>query len=121
MNSSRVERRTRLSLRSRSEIQRAGSFGLIAYSAPAAEHMVTHPRHREQTLQKTCKALGGKLLQFYYCFGEYDALVIVELPNNKAAAALSLSADASGAVKLIKTTVLLTVDEAKSRVRILPI
>jgi len=39
-------------------------------------------------------------------------MVLAELPDNKAAAALSLSAEASGAVKMIHTTVLLTVDEA---------
>ena len=68
--------------------------------------------HREEALQKSCHALGGKLHHFFYCFGEYDALGIAELPDNKAAAALSLSADASGAVKQVSTTVLLTVAEA---------
>ena len=82
------------------------------YSAPAAAHMVQHPQHREQALKKSCQALGGKLHEFFYSFGVFDALGIVELPDNKAAAAFSLSVEASGAVKQIATTVLLTVDEA---------
>jgi len=83
-----------------------------SYSAEAAAHLVQHPQHREQALRKTCETLGGKLHAFYYCFGQYDAIALVELPDNRSAAALSLSADASGALKNISTTVLLSVAEA---------
>ena len=83
-----------------------------SYSADAASHLVHHPQHREKALKESCEVLGGKLKEFFFCFGEYDAIALVELPDNRAAAALSLSADASGAVKKIATTVLLTVDEA---------
>src|SRR5262249_60599027 len=83
-----------------------------SYSAEAAAHLVQHPQHRETALRKTAETLGGKLHGFYYCFGEYDAIALLELPDNRAAAALSLSADAAGTVKKISTTVLLTVPEA---------
>ena len=82
------------------------------YSAQAAANLVHHPQHREKVLKETCETRGGKLHAFFYCFGEYDAIALLELPDNRAAAALSLSADASGALKRLKTTVLLTVDEA---------
>ena len=83
-----------------------------SYSPSGAAHLVQHPQHREEALQKSCHALGGKLHQFFYCFGQFDAIGLAELPDNKAAAALSLSADASGAIKQVSTTVLLTVAEA---------
>ena len=83
-----------------------------AYSGTAAAHMVKHPQHREDAVRETCKSLDGKLHQFFYSFGDYDALALVELPNNKAAAAMALSVEASGAVRQIHTTVLLTVAEA---------
>jgi len=83
-----------------------------SYSSAATNNMVQHPQHREEVLRKTCKSLGGKMHNFFFSFGEYDAVVLAELPDNKAAAALSLSAEASGALKAIHTTVLLTVDEA---------
>jgi len=83
-----------------------------SYSPAGAAHLVQHPQHREEALQKSCHALGGKLHHFFYCFGPYDAIGIAELPDNKAAAALSLSADASGALKQVSTVVLLTVAEA---------
>lgn len=82
------------------------------YSAEATAHLVQHPQHREKIIKETAETLGGKLHAFFYCFGEYDAIALIELPDNRAAAAMSLSADASGALKRLKTTVLLTVDEA---------
>ena len=44
--------------------------------------------------------------------GIIPAMVLAELPDNRAAAALSMSAEATGAIRTISTTVLLTVDEA---------
>lgn len=88
-----------------------------AYSGTAAAHMVDHPQHREEAVRKACESLGGKLHQFFYCFGDFDAVTVVELPNNKAAAALALSVEASGAVRQIHTTVLLTVAEAMAAMK----
>jgi uncharacterized protein with GYD domain len=83
-----------------------------AYSSSAAAKIVQHPQHREEALRKSCEALGGRMHQFFFTFGDYDTMVLAELPNNSAAAALAMSAEASGAVRMISTTVLLTVDEA---------
>jgi uncharacterized protein with GYD domain len=61
--------------------------------------------------------LGGKVDSFYFGFGERDAYVVVELPDNEAAAAAALAVNASGGAT-VKTTVLLTpeqVDEAAKR------
>jgi uncharacterized protein with GYD domain len=88
-----------------------------AYTDKADAAMIRHPQHREQAIQKTCEALGGKMLHFFFSFGEYDALTIAELPDNKAAAALSLSAEAGGAVRMVRTTVLLTVDETMAAMK----
>ena len=88
-----------------------------AYTGTAAAHMVEHPQHREDAVRKSCETLGGKLHQFFYSFGDYDALALVELPNNKAAAAMALSVEASGAVRQIHTTVLLTVAEAMAAMK----
>jgi len=63
------------------------------------------------------KAVGGKLESFYFGFGERDAYVVVDLPDDEAAAAVALAVNASGGAT-VKTTVLLTpeqVDEAAKR------
>jgi uncharacterized protein with GYD domain len=82
------------------------------YSTEGSRRLAGHPQHREQALAKACESLGGRLVSFYYSFGDYDAVLIVELPDNQAAAALSMAADAGGATRTLKTTVLLTVAEA---------
>ncbi|MEI6209243.1 MAG: GYD domain-containing protein [Desulfuromonadales bacterium] len=63
-----------------------------------------------EALEHMVKGVGGTLESFYYAFGEFDLVVIVDLPDNASAAALSLTISSSGASK-IKTTVLLTPEE----------
>jgi uncharacterized protein with GYD domain len=46
------------------------------------------------------ESLGGKLESFYFSFGERDAIVIADLPDSIAAAALSLAVSATGSVRL---------------------
>lgn len=65
---------------------------------------------RRSAVEQMVSGLGGKLEAFYYAFGDADAYVIVEAPDNVSAAAVSLAVNASGAVSL-KTTPLLTAEE----------
>ena len=65
---------------------------------------------RRAVVEKVVQKLGGVLEIFYFSFGKDDAIVIVDLPDNIAAAAVSLAVSASGAGAMV-TTPLLTVDE----------
>ena len=65
---------------------------------------------RRAAIDKLTEALGGKVEAFYYALGEEDVIVIVDLPDNTTAAAISLAVNAIGAVQL-KTVPLLTVEE----------
>ena len=62
---------------------------------------------RRAVVEKAVKSNGGKLEAFYFTFGIRDAIVLVDLPDNTTAAAVSLAVSATGAVAF-KTTVLLT-------------
>jgi GYD domain len=53
----------------------------------------------------------------YYAFGEYDAVIITELPDNVSAASLLLAAAGGGALKALKTTVLMSVEEGIEAMR----
>src|SRR5689334_1853797 len=53
---------------------------------------------RKSTVEKLVKSLGGKVEVFYYAFGEYDAYVILDLPDLATATALSLTINATGLV-----------------------
>ena len=65
---------------------------------------------RRALVQKMTKALGGKMEAFYYAFGDTDAFVIVDVPDAKAMAAVSLAVNASGAVT-VRTVPLLTAED----------
>jgi uncharacterized protein with GYD domain len=72
---------------------------------------------RREAVQAAVSSLGGQLECFYFGFGEHDAVVIADLPDNQAAAAVALTVNAAGGATA-HTTVLLTpeeVDEAAQR------
>ena len=56
---------------------------------------------------------GCKLHAFFFAFGEGDAVVLMEAPDQKTMMATLMSTASSGAVS-IKTTVLVTAAEAKA-------
>jgi uncharacterized protein with GYD domain len=72
---------------------------------------------RRNAVADPVRSLGGELECVYFEFGDHDALAIVDLPDNDAAAAMSLIENSTGALK-VTTTVLLTpeqIDEASQR------
>jgi len=66
------------------------------------------------------EALGGRMESFYYAFGSRDVVVLADLPDNVASAALTLAVNQTGLVTA-STVVLITADEfdraAKKAVR----
>lgn len=65
---------------------------------------------RRADVQSAVSALGGKVEAFYYAFGTDDVVIILDLPDNVTAAALSLTTSGTGAVRT-RMTPLLTVEE----------
>ena len=55
---------------------------------------------RRDAIKDLVEKSGGKLLAFYFAYGESDAYVITEYPDRSAALALSIAVNASGAVRL---------------------
>ena len=55
---------------------------------------------RVAAVTKLTKTLGGKVEAFYFAYGECDAYLILDVPDDAAALALSLAVNASGAVTL---------------------
>jgi uncharacterized protein with GYD domain len=66
--------------------------------------------NRRDATEKLVKSLGGRLVAYYFAFGDYDGIAIVEGVDNIDAAAAALIVGMSGAVTT-KTTVLMTPDE----------
>lgn len=68
---------------------------------------------RRQAVTRAVEGLGGRLEAIYYALGDYDVMLIVDMPDAISGAALGLRVSASGLVRT-KTTPLLTVEEADS-------
>ena len=71
---------------------------------------------RRAAVDKLLSSVGGKVESFYYAFGDTDAYVIVDVPDNVTAAAVALTVGASGAVNC-RTTVLMTPEEVDQAVK----
>jgi uncharacterized protein with GYD domain len=71
---------------------------------------------RREATEQLIKSLGGKLVAYYFAFGEYDGIAIVEGVDNIDVAAAALLVGASGAVRT-KTTVLMSPDEVDKATR----
>ena len=84
----------------------------ISYSQESIKAMAATPQDRSAEADKLFNAMGGKLHQFFFSFGDYDAVVIGELPDNVTMAACSMAVSAAGTVSAFKTTPLLGMDEA---------
>lgn len=65
---------------------------------------------RQEATKQLVESVGGTLEAYYFAFGDSDFYLIAEAPDNVSAAAGSLVANATGAVK-VKTVVLLTPEE----------
>lgn len=65
---------------------------------------------RRAAIQKLIEGLGGKVEGFYFAYGEHDAYVIADFPDATAGLAVTLAANASGAVRL-STVPLITPEE----------
>ena len=65
---------------------------------------------RKKAIQDVAKSVGGKVEAMYFAFGDTDAYVVVDLPDNVAAAAVGLVVSASGLANA-STVVLLTPEE----------
>ena len=71
---------------------------------------------RREAASKAIEGLGGKVEGFYYGFGDHDAYVIVDSPDEVSAAAVCLAVGATGAVTT-NTITLLTPEQVDDAVK----
>ncbi len=72
---------------------------------------------RREAVTAAAEGLGGSVESFYFGFGDVDAYVVVDVPDNESAAALAIAVNARGGAT-VKTVPLLTpeqVDDASKR------
>ncbi len=84
----------------------------VAYSREGWEALLAHPQNRIEAVRPAIEKLGGKIETAWFAFGEYDVVVITELPDNVSAAAISIAFAGGGACKAVQTTPLMSPEEA---------
>ena len=82
-----------------------------AYTSDAWAAQVKNPQNRIEAIRPLIEGLGGKIVGAWNSFGDYDIVIILEMPDNTAIAAASIAASAGGDIKAINTTPLMTIEE----------
>ena len=84
----------------------------LAYSQGAIKAMVANPSDREAAARKLIEALGGRLHNLFFAFGEWDVVCLIEAPDDKAMMACAAAVAASGTVSKTATTKLMSAADA---------
>ncbi|HJU06036.1 MAG TPA: GYD domain-containing protein [Nitrospiraceae bacterium] len=58
---------------------------LVKFTEQGIATMKDQGISRSDTVQRNVESLGGRLVDAYYCLGEYDVVAILEFPDNQAA------------------------------------
>ena len=71
------------------------------------------PEDRHAAIARLCEQVGGKLVSLYFTLGQYDFIVISEMPDAKAASMLAFVATGGGGIEGSVTTQAYTTAEAR--------
>jgi uncharacterized protein with GYD domain len=83
----------------------------FSYTPETWARLIGNPEDRRNAAQAYIESVGGKLVGFWYAFGEHDGYTLWDAPDRVSMAAVALAIGSGGALSSIETTVLLTVDE----------
>src|SRR5579863_617337 len=83
----------------------------VAYTSEAMAAMIKKPQDRASVVGKAVAKLGGTLKEAWLTFGDYDTVVLVEMPDDISAAAFAMAISAGGSCSAVKTTPLLSVED----------
>lgn len=72
------------------------------------------PEDRQAAISRLCEQAGGKMLNLYFTLGQYDFMVISEMPDAQTASVISLVAGGGGGIENAVTTQAFTPAEAKT-------
>lgn len=71
---------------------------LLRYTQKGVENLKDSPQRLDAT-KKAIEAAGGKLKAAYWTLGQYDAILIVEFPNDEAGFKVNLAGAMKGYVR----------------------
>lgn len=88
-----------------------------SYGAEQFKALINAPHDRGPEFRKIIEAFGGSLHDYYFAFGDFDGVAIVDFADETTCAACMMSVASSGAARHLKTTVLVTPSESVEAMR----
>jgi len=89
----------------------------VSYTPEALTRLLANPQDRFDSVRGPVEKLGGRVLNSYFAFGQYDAVLITEMPDNVSAAAIALAFGAGGSLRTCQTTALMSNAEGLEAMR----
>ncbi|QFU16128.1 GYD domain-containing protein [Microvirga thermotolerans] len=83
------------------------------FTSDAMKGMLAKPEDRTEAISDLLAKSGGRLIAYYYTFGEYDFLIVSEGPIEGVATS-AIAAMAGGGVTDLKTTLAMTAADMKT-------
>ncbi len=82
-----------------------------SYTAEALKAFAKSSQDRTSAVKTMTEKLGGKILSLDFAFGDYDIVIIAEVPDDATAVATALIANLPGHLRAYKTTKLISQEE----------
>lgn len=76
---------------------------LFTFKGETLKSFMKKPTDRATAVSEAAKSVGGQLEAYYWMFGQYDGLAILELPDSAAAARLAVTVSSTGAFTHLET------------------
>jgi uncharacterized protein with GYD domain len=73
---------------------------LVKFTEQGISTMKQQGIARSDAVKRNIESLGGRLVDAYYCLGEYDVVAILEFPNNRAAMKAAVLNASMGHIKI---------------------
>src|SRR5947209_4518650 len=89
----------------------------LSYTPQAWAALIRNPQDRSEVVRAPIEKLGGKIDRIWLAFGQDDVVGILDMPDNVAAAAISIAFSAGGACKNVRTTPLMSFREGMEAMR----
>lgn len=75
----------------------------FTFKGETVKGLMDKPSDRAAVVGALCEAAGGRMDAYYLMFGVWDGFIVADVPDSKAAAAISLSVSSTGAFAHLET------------------
>ena len=75
----------------------------FTFKGETIKALMNKPTDRAAAVREMAGAAGGQMEAYYLMFGSWDGMVIIDVPDSRAAASVSLATASSGAFARVET------------------